>query len=152
MQHSVHLYLYHKNEKLVFLMGGQIEYSCKQHSGLLFLYQTKNYYHGLISECIAMYFCSKIFGTFILQVSTTILMRRRRATYVPGGTGAVRSSALYVELSIARSAQKLKLVGLYKSRKCLLWIMDIWDMTVVRVKRHDAAIVFLLLLPLSLFQ
>ena len=91
------LVFHKKNEKLVFLMGGEREYVCMQHSVLLFLYQTKNYYHGLISECIAMYFCSKKFGTFILQVSKTILMRRRRATDVPVGTGAVRISAFYVD-------------------------------------------------------
>ena len=91
------LVFHKKNEKLVFLMGGEREYVCMQHSVILFLYQTKNYYHRLISECIAMYFCSKKFGTFKLQLSTTILTRRRRATDVPVGTGAVRVSVFYVD-------------------------------------------------------
>ena len=94
-----------------------------QHSVLLFLYQTKNYYHGPLSECIAMYSCNKIFGTFILQVSIAILVRRRRATGVPVDTGAVRISAFYVDCY--NYVQKLKMLGLYKSLLPQLnWTMD----------------------------
>ena len=107
-----------------------------------------------ISQCIAISSCIKIFAIFIPQVSTTIFMPRWRATDVPVGTGGFPLS-----MPIARSAQKLKVVGLYKVESaycCYLslieqWIMDIWAMTVVCVKRHDATIDFLLL-SLFLFR
>ena len=70
-----------------------------------------------------MYSCSKIFGTFILQVSIAILVRRRRATGVPVDTGAVRISAFYVDCY--NYVQKLKMLGLYKSLLPQLnWTMD----------------------------